>query len=244
MNSTQIGHISSEPLLEHNDDQSDVDQILSNEIVITSQPLIPYTTTNMIPSQSFRIRNNVPEHNHLTQRQLVRPIRRSPQRQQRRRQQTQRQQTRRQQTQRQQTRRQQTQRQQTRHQRQRQRRRERRQEERARQQQETQRPRQQQPEQQQSYPRYRRWSEIEREHEYWQSVSFEYYMEENMSPLLEAYEWEKMDPEERQKRWKQETLKELEGATSFEEQAHLTSVQDEMEQLQNIETAQTIREEK
>ncbi len=121
-NNTQIGHISSEPLLEHNDDQSNVDQILSNEIVITSQPLIPFTTTNMIPSQSFRIRNNVPEHNHLTQRQLVRPIRRPPQRQQRRRE---------------------------------------RRQERERQQQETQRPRQQQ-----SRPRYRRWSEIEREDEY------------------------------------------------------------------------------
>ncbi len=53
-----------------------------------------------------------------------------------------------------------------------------------------------------------------------------------------------MDPKERQDRWEQETLKELEGATSFEEQAHITLVQDEMEQLQNIETAQTIREEK
>jgi hypothetical protein len=52
-----------------------------------------------------------------------------------------------------------------------------------------------------------------------------------------------MDPQERQNRWEQENLKELEGATSFEEQAHLTLVQDEMEQLQNIETAQTIREE-
>ncbi len=123
-NNTQIGHISSEPLLEHNDDQSNVDQILSNEIVITSQPLIPFTTTNMIPSQRFRIR-------------------------------------------------------------------ERRQEAQERQQQETQRPRQQQLEQQQRQPRYRRWSEIERENEYWQSVGFEYYIEENMSPLLEAYEWGK-----------------------------------------------------
>jgi hypothetical protein len=68
-------------------------------------------------------------------------------------------------------------------------------------------------------------------------------MEENMSPLLEAYEWEKMDPQERQKRWEQENLKQFEGATPFEEHAHLTLVQDEMEQLQNIEAAQRIREE-
>ncbi len=64
-----------------------------------------------------------------------------------------------------------------------------------------------------------------------------------MSPLLEAYESGNMDLEERQDRWEQENLKELERIPSFEQQAHLTLVQDEMEQLQNIETAQTIREE-
>ncbi len=45
---------------------------------------IPFTITNMIPSQSFRIRNNVSANNHLTQTQLVR--RRQRQRQQGRRQ--------------------------------------------------------------------------------------------------------------------------------------------------------------
>ncbi len=64
-----------------------------------------------------------------------------------------------------------------------------------------------------------------------------------MSPLLEAYEWGKMDPKERQDRWEQENLKEIERIISFEQQAHLTLVQDEMEQSQNIETAQTIKEE-
>jgi hypothetical protein len=44
-------------------------------------------------------------------------------------------------------------------------------------------------------------------------------------------------------RWEQETLNELERNTSFEQQAQLTLVQDEMEQLQNIEIAQTIIEE-
>ncbi len=71
-NNTQIGHISSEPLFEYSDNQSNVDQILSNEIVITSQPLIPFTTTNMIASPTFPIQNNVLPNNHLTQVQLAR----------------------------------------------------------------------------------------------------------------------------------------------------------------------------
>ncbi len=82
-NNTQIGHISSEPLLEYSNNQSNIHQILSNEIVITSQPLIPFTTTNMIPSQTFRIQNNVPADHHLTQAQLARRRRRQRQRQRR-----------------------------------------------------------------------------------------------------------------------------------------------------------------
>ncbi len=60
-------------------------------------------------------------------------------------------------------------------------------------------------------------------------------MEENMSPLLEAYEWEKMDPTERQDRWEQENLNELERTIPFEQQAQLTLVQDELERITSLE---------
>ncbi len=56
-----------------------------------------------------------------------------------------------------------------------------------------------------------------------------------MSPLLEAYEWEKMDPKERQDRWEQENLKELERTTSFQQQAQLTLVQGELERITSFE---------
>ncbi len=63
-----------------------------------------------------------------------------------------------------------------------------------------------------------------------------------MSPLLEAYEWEKMDAKGRQDLWEHANLNELEPITPFEQQAQLTLVQDEMEQLENIEIAQRLKE--
>ncbi len=71
-NNSQIGHIPSEPSFENNDNESSVDQLLPAGIVITSQPLTQFTMTNMIPTQSFRIQNIVPEDNNLTQTQLAR----------------------------------------------------------------------------------------------------------------------------------------------------------------------------
>ena len=221
-NNTPIGYISSRPLLEHNDNQSSVHQVLSNEIVLTSQRLTPFTTTNMIPNESFRIRNNVPAENHLTQAQLS--LRRRRQRQHQRR-------------------RERRQEQWERQQQQEQRQRQRQEVHRQRQRQEAYHLRQQQLQQQQRRPRYRQRCETESQHEYWESVGFEDYMEKNRSPILEAYEWEKMDPTERQDRWDQDNLTELKRTMPVKQQARRMLVQDEMEQLQNIATAQTIIEE-
>ncbi len=61
--------------------------------------------------------------------------------------------------------------------------------------------------------RHRTYSEIDREHEYWESVGFPEFMEEaDTNELLEVYEWEKMDPKER---WEQEQLKEFEEITTI-----------------------------
>ncbi|CAF1463910.1 unnamed protein product [Adineta ricciae] len=56
-------------------------------------------------------------------------------------------------------------------------------------------------------------------------------------PLLNAYEWETMDPRER---WDQEQINELEGFAALE---YLQLIQDELEQEQNIEYTQQILEE-
>jgi hypothetical protein len=56
--------------------------------------------------------------------------------------------------------------------------------------------------------RHRTHAKIDREHQYWESVGFPEYMDEaDVNPLLEVYEWEKMDPKER---WEQEQLNEFE----------------------------------
>jgi hypothetical protein len=62
-------------------------------------------------------------------------------------------------------------------------------------------------------------------------------MEENLTPLLEAYEWEKMDPKIR---WDQEQLNELEGLVVLEQ---LALVQHENEQLHPIKLVQKLQEE-
>ncbi len=81
------------------------------------------------------------------------------------------------------------------------------------------------PEQQPRRQRSRTWSEFDREQEYWWSIGFPEYMEENLTPLLEAYEWEKMDPKIR---WEQEQLNELEGFVVLEQ---LALIDDENEQI-------------
>jgi hypothetical protein len=61
-------------------------------------------------------------------------------------------------------------------------------------------------------------------------------MEDNTTPLLEAYAWDKMDPKER---WEQEQLNELQ-LIIFPEQLSLT--QSEIEQSHPIKTLETYHE--
>ena len=70
-NSTQTGDIPSELLSENNINTFDLDQLISDEVVVTSQPLVQLNTTNMIPSPRQSI-PTVSEHNNLTIRQLGR----------------------------------------------------------------------------------------------------------------------------------------------------------------------------
>jgi hypothetical protein len=183
--------MSSELLFGNNENTTNLDQLLAVEIVTTSQPLIQFNTTNMIPSQT-QLMHNVSQHYSVTRRQQARRRRR---------------------------------------QRQRQRRREQRQEQQPRSQQN------QQPRQQTRGQRSRGWFEIEWDHDNWEYLGYPEYMEENTTPLLEAYDWEKMDPKDR---WEQEHLIELENIL-VQEQSSL--IQDELEQLQQIEAVQNLPEE-
>jgi hypothetical protein len=54
----------------------------------------------------------------------------------------------------------------------------------------------------------RTWSDMDREREYWYFHGFEDYMEEKTTPILEAYDWEKMDAKYR---WELEQLNAYEG---------------------------------
>ena len=53
----------------------------------------------------------------------------------------------------------------------------------------------------------RTWSEMDRDREYWYSKGFEDDMEDYNTPLLEAYDWEKIDPKQR---WEEEQLNDFE----------------------------------
>lgn len=81
------------------------------------------------------------------------------------------------------------------------------------------------------------WSQIDGEREYWYSEGFEDYMEENTAPLLQAYEWEKIDPKVR---WNQEQLPELE---TFHAQEQSAGIHDEIEQQHQIELVRQFYEE-
>jgi hypothetical protein len=61
-------------------------------------------------------------------------------------------------------------------------------------------------------------------------------MEENITPLLEAYDWQTMNPMER---WQQEQLIELE---EYPVPQQLELIQEEIEQLNQIEAAQQLQE--
>jgi hypothetical protein len=86
--------------------------------------------------------------------------------------------------------------------------------------------------------RYRTYSEIDREHAYWESVGFPEYMDEWFNDtLFDAYEWDKMDPKER---WEQEQLNEFEGFAALEQ---LLLMQDEIEQQNKINASEKILKE-
>jgi hypothetical protein len=86
--------------------------------------------------------------------------------------------------------------------------------------------------------RHRTYSEIDREHAYWESVGFPEYMDEWFNDtLFDAYEWDKMDPKER---WEQEQLNEFEGFAALEQ---LLLMQDEIEQQNEINTSEKIPKE-
>jgi hypothetical protein len=86
-----------EPLYEHNNNECNIDQLLSIELVTTSQSLLEFTTTNVIPSQT-QSSHHVSEHTSVFRRQQGRR-RRHQRRQQQREQRRQRQQQQRQQSQ-------------------------------------------------------------------------------------------------------------------------------------------------
>ncbi len=85
VNNSRIGNTLLEPLFENNENKSNQDQLPSVEIATTSQPLIQFTTTNMIPSQ-IQLIPPVSETSNISKRQESR-IRRRQRRCQRRREQ-------------------------------------------------------------------------------------------------------------------------------------------------------------
>ncbi len=58
----------SELLFGNYEKTTNLDQLLAVEIVTTSQPLIQFTTTNMISSQ-IQLIHNIPEHDTVNRRQ-------------------------------------------------------------------------------------------------------------------------------------------------------------------------------
>ena len=98
-------------------------------------------------------------------------------------------------------------------------------------------PQQQPVAQPRRHQRNRTWSEVSLEREYWLSVGFEDYLEENITPMLEAYDWEKIGPKARSE---QEQINQLEGFADLE---HILLIQNETEHLHQIEAIQELIEE-
>jgi hypothetical protein len=117
------------------------------------------------------------------------------------------------------------------------------------------RPQRERPQQLIRQSRYRRWSSIDREHDYWEWLGFPEFIEENISPALEAYYWETMHPHERQETWEQNHLNQLQRKTALEQQdpwdyleafailEHLTLIQDEIEQIHQINAIENLEAE-
>ncbi|CAF1585179.1 unnamed protein product [Adineta steineri] len=186
----------------NNENESNINQLLVAETIITSQSSpLSFNMTNMIPSQIPMITNTA-EHNNLSQRREARRRRRQRNRQ----------------------------------------------------------PRQEQREtlrQQQRHERYQRWQERlrqwkrerdqrrqrenDRDRILYPSDLMEEPMDEMYSePLLEAYMWDKMNPNER---WEQEQINELEGFAVLEHLEQLALMQVELEQLQQIDHIERLQKE-
>ncbi|UJR12967.1 hypothetical protein I4U23_017142 [Adineta vaga] len=137
--------------------------------------------------------------------------------------------------------------------RQRQRRQQRQQRQRRRQQHE--RPQQGRPSELIRLPRYRRWSSSDSERRYWEEMGFPEFIEENLTPVLETYYWETMDPNERREAWEQNHLNELQRNTALDQQdssdyleafavlEHLQLIEDEIEQTHQIDSIKQLEAE-
>jgi hypothetical protein len=106
--------------------------------------------------------------------------------------------------------------------------------------QQQQRP-QEQRQEQQPQPRRERstgWFEKEWNHDNWEYLGFPEDMDEiSIEPLLDVYDWEKMNPKDR---WGQQQMLEIE---EFIVQEQIALEQDDIEQLQQIEAVQLLQEE-
>ena len=69
---------------------------------------------------------------------------------------------------------------------------------------------------------------MERNDIYWEFLRYPEYFEEQLTPVLESYGWEKMDPKAT---WEQEEINEIEEFVVLEQ---LSLIQDEIEQSQQI----------
>ncbi|CAF1390282.1 unnamed protein product [Adineta steineri] len=237
LNNSQIPRSPTGSSSQNNENESNINQLLFAETITTSQsPSISFNMTNMIPSQIPMI-TNTSEHNNLSRRREGRRRRRQRNRQRRR------------------ERREALRQQQIHQQRQRQ--------------QQVQQQRRQRNTQQRHYPSRSSQRQQER-YQRWQERSLQWEREENRQPqrrqrpnyddrilypsdpmeepmdeiynepLLEAYMWEKLDPEER---WEQEQINELEGFAVLEHLEQLALIQDELEQLQQIDHIERLQEE-
>ncbi|CAF2890513.1 unnamed protein product [Rotaria sp. Silwood2] len=206
-NNSQIGNTPAESIINNTDNEANIDQLLSVEIVITSQSSIQLNMTNMIPSQTPIIPNPTPNIPNLQEDEFRRRTREARRRRRQRRSERRRQQraTRRQQNnqQRRRRRRQST---------------------------------EQQYEQRSHYVYQSRWERLESRERYydmWGSDSFEDFMDAIfIEPLLEQYDLETMDPRQRRD---QEHINVLEGMAALEQLALIQDELEQSKQINEVE---------
>ena len=228
--SSQLAHSPSEALVNNDTDNIEMNEIYSTELIMTSQSSVSLlNTTNMIPSQRPIIRSFGQPNTTTTQGQEGRRRRRQRQRQRRR------------QRREEQRREQERFRQALRRQAQRQRQQQRREDQERAQEQREHRPVETQ--QQQQNPLRSQWSTLwYRSRRRWPpSYEREYSDDTEDDPfteaLLEAYDWDKLDPKER---WEQEQMNEFEGFAALEQ---LLLMQDQLEQQNQIDAVVQIQRE-